>query len=289
MSHREPREKADGGSRNCGAGGGSHEARSLRFIVLLGVVSLFGDVTYEGARGVVGPFLGTLGAGGATVAAVAGLGDLAGYVVRLASGYLTDPTGRHWLIGGLGYAVNLLSVLLLALAWRWEASAGLLVAERFGKAVRSPERNAMLSHAAARVGFGWGFCLHKALDQLGAVAGPLLVSLVLAAGVGYRAAFASLPRLSPGQRADPSSRYRTPLLPGHGRLRRHCPRPGETVRPDRAGSCGRGGRPLGAGGWCLLRVSGRLDPRPPGRRPRCCRTRFRLTWSRVALARVSRG
>ncbi len=164
----------------------------MRFIVLLGLVSLAADMTYEGARSVTGPFLGVLGAGAVVVATTSGLGELVGYGLRAASGYLSDRTGRYWAVTGVGYAVNLLAVPLLAVAGRWEVAAGLIVAERVGKAVRTPARDAMLSHAAAAVGRGWGFGLHEALDQVGAVAGPLLVAAVLAAGGGYRTAFAVL-------------------------------------------------------------------------------------------------
>ncbi|MDR7402816.1 MAG: MFS transporter [Armatimonadota bacterium] len=166
--------------------------QALRFIVLLGVVSLAADMTYEGARSVIGPFLGVLGAGAVVVATTSGLGELAGYGLRAVSGYLSDRTGRYWAVTGVGYAVNLLAVPLLALAGRWEVAAGLIVAERIGKAVRTPARDAMLSHAAAAVGRGWGFGLHEALDQVGAVAGPLLVAAILAAGGSYRTAFAVL-------------------------------------------------------------------------------------------------
>lgn len=166
--------------------------RALRFVVLLGIVSLLADVTYEGARGVIGPFLGTLGAGAAVVGTVAGLGELVGWGLRLVSGHLADRTRRYWLITITGYAVNLLAVPLLALAGRWEVAAGLIVAERAGKAIRTPARDAMLSHATQTVGHGWGFGLHEALDQTGALVGPLVVGAVLWSDAGYAAAFALL-------------------------------------------------------------------------------------------------
>ncbi len=108
------------------------------------------------------------------------------------SGYLSDRTGRYWTITIVGYAVNLVAVPLLALAGRWEVAAALMIAERTGKAIRTPARDTMLSHAASVVGRGWGFGVHEALDQIGAVAGPLLVAAVLAARSGYRAGFAVL-------------------------------------------------------------------------------------------------
>jgi len=161
-------------------------------VVLLGVVSLFADMTYEGARSVTGPFLAVLGASGTAVGLIAGLGELIGYSLRLAAGYLADRTGRYWAITLAGYGLNMIAVPLLALAGRWEIAAALMICERVGKAIRTPARDTMLSHATHQVGHGWGFGLHEALDQAGAVLGPLIVAAVLATGGEYRTAFAVL-------------------------------------------------------------------------------------------------
>lgn len=166
--------------------------RALTFIVALGVVSLLADVAYEGARSIIGPFLGTLGASATAVGVVAGLGEFIGYALRLVTGYATDRTKRYWSFTIAGYGINLLAVPLLALAQRWEVAALLVVLERAGKAVRTPARDAMLSHAAQAVGRGWGFGIHEALDQAGALVGPLVVAGVLVWGGGYRLAFAVL-------------------------------------------------------------------------------------------------
>jgi MFS family permease len=165
---------------------------ATKFVVLIGVASLFSDFTYEGARSITGPFLATLGASGAVVGVVAGFGELIGYGLRLLSGYLADKTRRYWTIVVLGYALNLLAVPLLALAGRWEIAAVLIVAERMGKAVRTPARDVMLSHASDRIGRGWGFGLHEALDQIGAIIGPLAVAAILYFKGGYEASFALL-------------------------------------------------------------------------------------------------
>jgi MFS family permease len=165
---------------------------ALKFVVLLGIVSLFADTTYEGARSITGPYLAILGASGAIVGIVAGLGELIGYSLRLVSGYISDRTGRYWTITLWGYGINLLAVPLLALAGRWEIAALLMIAERMGKAIRIPARDAMLSHAAAKMGRGWGFGLHEALDQLGAMLGPLIVAGVLYVKGGYRLGFGIL-------------------------------------------------------------------------------------------------
>ena len=168
------------------------KAAAWRFIILVGVISLFSDMTYEGARSISGPFLGQLKASALVVGVVAGLGEFLGYTLRLASGYLTDRLGRYWLITFAGYALNLLAIPLLALAGSWEIAAMLLMLERIGKAVRTPARDAMLSHATASVGRGWGFGFHEAMDQIGAVIGPLLVAAVLYYRGGYREGFAVL-------------------------------------------------------------------------------------------------
>ena len=165
---------------------------ALRFIGLLGIVSLFADMTYEGARSATGPFLLTLGAGPAVVGLIAGAGELAGYAVRLWSGYLADRTARYWLLTGLGYAINVLAVPALALAGRWQLAAALVLLERVGKAIRTPSRDVMLAHASRQVGTGLGFGLHEALDQIGAVAGPLLVAAAVWTGGDYRRGFAWL-------------------------------------------------------------------------------------------------
>ena len=165
---------------------------ALRFILLVGAVSLFADMTYEGARSITGPYLAMLGASATAVGFVAGFGELIGYAVRLASGYLSDRTGRYWAVTIFGYCVNLLAVPLLALAGSWEAAAVLIVLERMGRAIRTPARDAMLSHAAGHTGLGWGFGLHEALDQTGAVLGPLALGAVLYFGGDYRVGFAVL-------------------------------------------------------------------------------------------------
>lgn len=165
---------------------------ALKFVLLIGVVSLFADMTYEGSRSITGPYLAVLGASGTVVGIVAGLGELLGYGLRLVSGRLSDLTGRYWPITLFGYFVQMLAVPLLAWAQRWEVAAALIIVERIGKAIRNPPRDVMLAHATAEIGRGWGFGVHEALDQLGALIGPLLAAWVLYRGGEYQAAFVIL-------------------------------------------------------------------------------------------------
>lgn len=153
---------------------------ALRFVLIIGVTSLFADMTYEGARSITGPFLETLGATGTIVGLVAGLGELFGYGLRLISGRITDRTHEFWPITLVGYFVQMSAVPLLALAGSWKAAAGLILLERVGKAIRNPPRDVMLSHAAKDIGYGWAFGVHEALDQFGALLGPLVVAAILA-------------------------------------------------------------------------------------------------------------
>jgi MFS family permease len=174
-------------------GSSTRRTAAVAFIVLVGVLSLFADFTYEGSRSIVGPYLATLLASGTVVGVVTGLGELLGYGLRLFSGRWTDSTRRYWPITIFGYVLQMASVPALALTGSWQAAAALIVAERIGKAIRNPPRDVMLSHAARQVGgYGWAFGLHEGLDQLGAVLGPLAVAAVLAHGGSYRKAFAML-------------------------------------------------------------------------------------------------
>jgi len=165
---------------------------AFRFVLIIGVVNFFADMTYEGARSIVGPFLGSLGATAAVVGFVAGLGEMIGYGLRSVSGYLADKTHKYWAVAFIGYAVNMLAVPALALAGNWPLAAALMVAERTGRAIRRPAMESMLSHAGESIGQGWVFGLNEAMDQIGATLGPLITAWVLYRRGGYHHAFAVL-------------------------------------------------------------------------------------------------
>ena len=166
---------------------------ALKFVLMVGIMSFFADFTYEGSRSITGPYLGLLGASAFTISVVSGAGEFLGYNIRLFSGRGADRTGKYWPITIGGYILQMSVVPLLALAGNWQVAAVLIIAERIGKGIRNPPRDAMLSHAAKDIGYGWAFGLHEALDQFGALFGPLLVALVLAMSHhDYKVAFASL-------------------------------------------------------------------------------------------------
>jgi len=170
----------------------TQKSRAIKFLLLIGVVSFFADFAYEGARSIAGPYLAVLGASATLVGFIAGLGELLGYGLRLVSGPLSERTGQFWPITLVGYVVQMSAVPLLAIAPNWQTAGALIVAERMGRAIRNPPRDVMLSHAAKQIGYGRGFGLHEALDQLGAMVGPLIIAVVLAHRGSYRTAFAVL-------------------------------------------------------------------------------------------------
>lgn len=172
------------------SGGGLRARDALRFVIVLGTVSLFADLCYEGGRSLAGPYLSMLGASAAAVGIAAGLGEFAGYALRLASGYAADRVRAPWVLVFLGYSMSVVAVPLMALAPNWQVAAALLVVERLGKAVRAPARDSILAGASEKIGQGKGFGIHEAMDQIGAVAGPLLAAGVLAAKGRYDIALA---------------------------------------------------------------------------------------------------
>lgn len=158
--------------------------RAYQFIIIFGVISLLGDIIYEGARSVNAQYLKELGANALWVGVVAGLGEFIGYAIRLISGYLSDRTKAYWLFTFIGYGL-LISVPLLALTGLWQVAALLMIAERLGKALRSPAKDTILSQVTTQVGRGLGFGLHEAMDQIGAIAGPLMFTVIFAYEVDY--------------------------------------------------------------------------------------------------------
>lgn len=164
----------------------------LYFVLLFGAVNLFADMTYEGARSVTGPFLGMLGASGFVVGTVTGFGEFLGYALRLVSGRWADHSRLYWPITVGGYIVQMVSVPALALSGSWPVAAVLVLLERIGRATRNPPRDVMLAQAGEQMGRGWAFGVNEAMDQFGALIGPLAIAGLLAWKGSFELAFASL-------------------------------------------------------------------------------------------------
>jgi MFS family permease len=162
---------------------------AFAFVLTMGIVNLFGDVTYEGGGSINGPFMQSLGASATAVAIFAGAGEFLGYSLRSVSGYIADKTGRYWLITFVGYTINLFAVPAMALAGSWQVAGALILAERTGRAIRKPTVEAMLSYSTGALGTGWVYALNTALDETGATIGPLLMALVLYKHGVYRTGY----------------------------------------------------------------------------------------------------
>lgn len=223
-----------------GAPRGPNRLAPMRFVIAFGVVSLLADFVYEGARAITGPFLATFGASAALVGFVTGAGEAVALVFRLVSGRVSDRTGRHWALSIAGYAITVIAVPVLAAAQALWQAAALVIAERFGKAVRTPARDTMLAQASTTTGRGWAFAVHEALDQSGALLGPLLVAAMVAVS-GYRLGFAVL--ALPGALALVTLAW----------LRRAVPAPAAYEHPDQHEPA-----PAGAGGGAPARFPRRF-------------------------------
>lgn len=154
---------------------GDNRKSAFQLIILFGLVSLFGDIVYEGARSVNGPYLKTLGVSAAIVGFIAGLGEFIGYAIRLVSGYFADKTRAYWVFTFAGYGL-LITVPLLSLTGVWQIAALFMVIERLGKALRAPARDTIVSQASKQVGTGLGFAISEVMDQIGALTGPLILA-----------------------------------------------------------------------------------------------------------------
>jgi len=165
---------------------------AFAFVMTMGVVNLFADMTYEGGTALNGQFLASLGAGAAAVSIIAGVGEFLGYSLRSVSGYFADRTGRYWWFTFAGYAINLLAVPAMALAGSWPVAAAFMLAERIGRAVRKPTVEAMLSYSTGKHGKGWVYAVNTAMDETGAALGPLLMAAALSRGASFKSGYAML-------------------------------------------------------------------------------------------------
>jgi MFS family permease len=158
----------------------------------MGIVNLFGDVTYEGGAAINGQFLGSLGASAAAISIIAGAGEFLGYALRSVAGWTADRTGKYWPVTIVGFAINLFAVPAMALAGNWQVAGLLILAERTGRAIRKPTVEAMLSYTTGELGTGWVYALNTALDEIGATIGPFLVAFAMYRHASFRGAYSLL-------------------------------------------------------------------------------------------------
>lgn len=156
-------------------------SRAMTFIILFGIVSLFSDMTHEGASSIRGAYLTLLGASSGAIGFISGLGELVGYSMRYVFGKITDKTKKYWPMVIFGYILDILAVPALALVGEkgWIAAAFLLVVQRMGKAIKKPAKDTIMSFAASQEGVGRSFGIQEMLDQIGAFLGPVFLYLVM--------------------------------------------------------------------------------------------------------------
>lgn len=156
-------------------------SRAMLFIILFGIVSLFSDMTHEGASSIRGAYLALLGASAGTIGFISGLGELVGYSMRYVFGKITDKTRKYWPMVIFGYVLDILAVPALALVGDkgWIAASILLVIQRMGKAIKKPAKDTIMSFAASQEGVGKSFGIQEMLDQIGAFLGPFFLYLVM--------------------------------------------------------------------------------------------------------------
>ena len=159
----------------------SRLSQAMVFLILFGIVSLFSDMTHEGASSIRGAYLALLGASAGAIGFISGLGELIGYSMRYLFGRITDCTRSYWPMVILGYVLDIIAVPALALVGEhgWIAACLLLVVQRMGKAIKKPAKDTIMSFAASQEGAGRSFGLQELLDQIGAFLGPVLLWLVM--------------------------------------------------------------------------------------------------------------
>ncbi|MCL2833305.1 MAG: MFS transporter [Treponema sp.] len=154
---------------------------AMAFVLLMGIMSGFSDMTKEGASSILGAFLSLAGASAAVIGFVSGLGEFIGYSLRLLTGWLTDKTKKYWPITIVGYIIDCMGVPLLALVPRdgWILACVIIVIQRTGKAIKKPAKDTLLSFAAAQTGAGKSFAIQEFLDQIGAFIGPVMLFFII--------------------------------------------------------------------------------------------------------------
>lgn len=156
-------------------------SQAMLFIIFFGIVSLFSDMTHEGASSIRGAYFTILGASAGAIGFVSGLGELIGYSMRYVFGRIADKRKNYWFMTIFGYVIDVLAVPALALVGEngWIAAAILLIIQRMGKAIKKPAKDTIMSFAASQEGVGKSFGIQEMLDQIGAFLGPVLLYLVM--------------------------------------------------------------------------------------------------------------
>ena len=170
--------------------------KKINIFILLGILALLSDFTYEGGRSIIGPILGSLGAP-LIIAASTSIGEFLSYGSRILSGYITlriPKSSVYWILIFTGYALNLFTIPLIGYTDQWTIIFTLILLERIGKGIRTPIKDVLVAETGEELGYGYSYSIHEFMDQAGAVLGPLYIGLALGTlGVGNTYLFLFIP------------------------------------------------------------------------------------------------
>jgi MFS family permease len=141
--------------------------------------SALGDLCYETTTVILPPLLAVLGVPAAFLGIIEGIADATASFTRMFAGFIADKLGHRKLLVTAGYALTPVGQILIALAGGWPLILAGRVVSWFGKGLRGPLRNAIVIQAVDADTRGRAFGFHRAMDSLGAVAGPALGVAIL--------------------------------------------------------------------------------------------------------------
>ncbi len=161
-----------------------------RTVVALGLVSMFTDLSSEMIYPLIPVFLTTvLGAGALALGVVEGVAESTAAVFKIVSGWWTDRVRRRKPFIFAGYGIAGVARPLIAFATTWPFVVGIRFVDRVGKGIRTAPRDALIADVTPVESRGAAYGVHRALDHLGAVLGPLVAAALLWVGLGLRSVF----------------------------------------------------------------------------------------------------
>lgn len=158
-------------------------------VLYLGMTSLLTDVSSEAMLALLPAYMFVvLNITPELVGLIEGVAESATSFLKLFSGALADIKGRRKLMAAAGYALSNSVKPLMGLAFSWDSVLAIRTLDRVGKGIRTPPRDAIIADASVEGRVGRAFGVHRSLDQLGAVIGPL-VAFALLPFLGFSGVF----------------------------------------------------------------------------------------------------
>lgn len=152
-------------------------------VFLMGLVSLFTDISSESIQSILPLFIFEIGGTGLTLGLISGVTDAIANILKGITGWLSDKLNRRKPFVLAGYSLSNLSKPFIGLSPSWELVLALKSTDRIGKGLRTSSRDALISYYSPKKGKAFG--LHRSMDTLGAVLGSLLSFLLLFLGWSF--------------------------------------------------------------------------------------------------------